>query len=111
MEDYCEGLPRVAAFLNSDVDTPLFRRFGVLHARVLLYRQIELTALESKLYKLDQEDDESHDNASSPLPQDDSRSLTKDSLIDPRITLTEEISKKLEVYGKENVLVTKCPVL
>jgi hypothetical protein len=34
----------------------MFRRFGILHARSLLYKQAELTELEEQLQKLDEED-------------------------------------------------------
>jgi hypothetical protein len=56
VEYYPEGFPRIAAYINSDVDTALFRRFGDLSARCLLYREVELNDLERKLLKLDKED-------------------------------------------------------
>jgi hypothetical protein len=56
VEDFPPGYPRVAAFIDSDIDTVLFRRFGTLHARALLYKEVELTDLESRLDQLDRED-------------------------------------------------------
>ncbi|CAG8950111.1 hypothetical protein HYFRA_00008345 [Hymenoscyphus fraxineus] len=56
LEDHPEGYPRIAAFINSDNDTVLFRRFGNLHSRLLLYKEVELTQLESQLAKLDRDD-------------------------------------------------------
>lgn len=35
----------------------MFRRFGILHARMLLYKQAEITELEVQLQKLDKEDE------------------------------------------------------
>jgi len=39
--------------LNSDKDFSVFRRFGQLHARILLYKQDELVELEENLNRLD----------------------------------------------------------
>ncbi|KAL3422729.1 hypothetical protein PVAG01_06885 [Phlyctema vagabunda] len=57
LDDFPRGYPFFAAYLDSDVDTVLFRRFGVLHARALLYKQVELTDLEAQLNVLDKEDE------------------------------------------------------
>jgi hypothetical protein len=56
VDRYPEGYPRISAYIDSDYDTALFRRFGTLHARSLLYKQVELTELEAQLDKLDKED-------------------------------------------------------
>jgi hypothetical protein len=56
VEDYQEGIPRLAAFLDSNESFCMFRRFGTTTARVLLHRQIELDILVDQLHKLDQED-------------------------------------------------------
>lgn len=53
VEDYREGYPRLSAFVNSDLDFMLFKRFGQLHARVLLQKQDEITEIEQKLNELD----------------------------------------------------------
>ncbi|KAL8794046.1 MAG: hypothetical protein Q9195_003346 [Heterodermia aff. obscurata] len=47
------GYPRIAALRASDDDLMIYRRFGSLHARVLLYRQDELACLERQLEELD----------------------------------------------------------
>jgi hypothetical protein len=51
-----EGYPRLAAFLDSDENFMLYRRFGFLQARILLYKQDELRALEAKLDDMDERD-------------------------------------------------------
>jgi len=56
VELYPEGFPRIAAYIDSDVDTALFRRFGRMHARILLYREVELNDLERRLDELDKAD-------------------------------------------------------
>jgi hypothetical protein len=57
VEIYPKGYPRTSAYIDSDSETPLFRRFGILHARSLLYKEVELTELEAQLNELDKEDE------------------------------------------------------
>lgn len=48
--DQCpKGYPQLAAFLDSDENFMLYRRFGFLQARILLNRQDELRELEHNL--------------------------------------------------------------
>ncbi|CZR70171.1 uncharacterized protein PAC_20072 [Phialocephala subalpina] len=49
------GYPRLAAFLDSDRNFELFRRFGFLQKRLLLYKQDELRMLEQDLDRLDRQ--------------------------------------------------------
>jgi hypothetical protein len=53
------GYPRLAAFLDSDDNFMLYRRFGYLQSRVLLEKQDDLRQLEEALKRLDEEDVES----------------------------------------------------
>ena len=53
LEDFPQGYPRLAAHVNSDIDTLLFRRFGWLGCRTLLHFQDELQLLEANLQDLD----------------------------------------------------------
>lgn len=54
--DNCpEGYPRLAAFLDSDENFMLYRRFGFLQTRLLLNKQAELREYEKELDRLDQE--------------------------------------------------------
>ena len=46
----------VASFLDSDDAFMIYRRFGFLHARLLLYKQDELRELEEDLRALDLRD-------------------------------------------------------
>jgi hypothetical protein len=52
------GYPRLAAFLDSDDNFKLYRRFGYLQSRVLLEKQDDLRQLERELERLDQQDKE-----------------------------------------------------
>jgi len=56
LESFPNGYSRLAAFIDSDIDLVMYRRFGQLHSRSLLYRQAEITALEEKLASLDRAD-------------------------------------------------------
>lgn len=53
VEDYTDGFPRFAAWMNCDVNFLLARRYGWLHNRVLMFRQSELNELEEELDELD----------------------------------------------------------
>ncbi|KAL8785187.1 MAG: hypothetical protein Q9213_003534 [Squamulea squamosa] len=54
LDHYIVGYPKVASFANADPNFLIYRKFGWLHNRLLLYLQDELVALEYKLDKLDQ---------------------------------------------------------
>ncbi|KAL8657937.1 MAG: hypothetical protein Q9226_001432 [Calogaya cf. arnoldii] len=54
LDNYIVGYPKVAAFANADPSFLIYRKFGWLHNRSLLYLQDEIVALEHKLNKLDQ---------------------------------------------------------
>ncbi|PVH82395.1 hypothetical protein DL98DRAFT_653150 [Cadophora sp. DSE1049] len=51
-----EGYPRLAAFLDSNENFMLYRRFGFLQGRLLLYKQDELRELEARLDRMDKLD-------------------------------------------------------
>ena len=50
------GYPTYAEFISKDRDAAVYRRFGSLNARSLLYMQSELHELERQLENLDKED-------------------------------------------------------
>lgn len=89
VESFRPGYPRLSALLHSDSKFILFRRFGHLHARVLLHKQDALVELEQKLNDLDLTDTNaflltsrrSDDNAA-------------------RLALLDELDIKLKEYGK-----------
>ncbi|MCJ1389543.1 hypothetical protein MMC18_002400 [Xylographa bjoerkii] len=53
VESYPLGFPKAAAFLNSDDQFMVYRRFGVLFSRLLLRKQDELVELEERLSDMD----------------------------------------------------------
>jgi hypothetical protein len=94
--DSCpEGYPQLAAFLDSDENFMLYRRFGYLQARILLHKQDELRALETKLDRLDEKDNE-HNDTKKYLKSRDIDDKRKDSR---RKALLREIETTFKEYG------------
>lgn len=100
VEDSEEGYPRVAAFLDSDASFTIYRRFGFLHARLLLYKQDELRELEEELRDMDKRDWDAESF------QDCLRSRDKDDAVknqhgrSSRKELLQRIEKKALEYGE-----------
>jgi hypothetical protein len=97
VDRFPRGYPRLAAFIDSDKDTVLFRKFGVLSAQSLLYKEVEITELEAQLDELNKKDEGDPDNEwrlSYNLSLNDGENNEK------RRDLIEKIDKKLEVYRK-----------
>jgi hypothetical protein len=99
VDRYPKGYPRTAAFIDSDSDTVLFRKFGVLRARSLLYKEVELTALETQLEELDKEDAGTPGHTENRWRLGHSLSLNDGAFNEVRKELMEKIDKKLETYG------------
>ena len=58
MEDYPIGYPRLSCLLNSDDSFVMFRSFGQLHTRLLLYKQDQLREMEEELDIIDNRDNQ-----------------------------------------------------
>ena len=87
--------------MNTDDAFLIARKYGFLRARVLLYRQDELSVLERNLVRLDDDDDLHRENALR------SRALDERLDQDPvysRKALIERIDLKLKQYGKDSIL-------
>jgi hypothetical protein len=95
VESCPEGYPHLAAFLDSDENFMLYRRFGYLQSRILLHKQDELRELEERLDQLDKKDAE--DSKTKKLLK--SRDLD-DKRNGPRIALLVTIEKKFKEYGR-----------
>ncbi|PMD43889.1 hypothetical protein L207DRAFT_482501 [Hyaloscypha variabilis F] len=57
-DEYPNGWPRVAAFLESCDSFSMYRRFGQSHSRLLVTHQCNITDLETQIQNLDKDDDE-----------------------------------------------------
>ena len=111
VEDSPKGFPIVASYLDSDDSFMVYRRFGFLHARLLLNKQDELRELEEDLRDLDG-DDWAEESCRKYLMSreldkarelDEARELAKDQDPEdrrvPRQKLLEKIEKKILEYG------------
>ena len=76
--------------MNSDKNFVLLRRFGGLHARVLLHKQDELIEMENKLNELDNEEKTFYYLSS-----------RRDDLNFARKNLLTEIERKMADYGDD----------
>ncbi|KAH0557000.1 hypothetical protein GP486_005210, partial [Trichoglossum hirsutum] len=98
LEDCPEGYPRLAALLDSDESFMIYRRFGFLHARVLLNKQDELRELEDQLDAKDKEDEgqrvlKSRVRDDKTAPAEGARGPTRKQIL-------AEIETKLNEYDK-----------
>jgi hypothetical protein len=59
IDNAMRGYPRLATDMAKYSENAIFRRFGALNARNLLYYQSELTDLEKELLKIEAKDSES----------------------------------------------------
>ena len=100
MEDSPKGFPYVASYLDSDDSFMIYRRFGFLHARLLLNKQDELRALESDLRAVDRQDwnDASRRKYLKSRTKDNARELAANAT--SRKQLLETIEKKTLEYGE-----------
>lgn len=60
MESFPHGYPRFAALMDSDINTRLYRRFGLIRNRLLLHKQDQIAELSKRLSDLDLADEISH---------------------------------------------------
>jgi len=86
------GYPRLAAFLSSEENFMLYRKFSFLQSRLLLFKQDELRALERDLDNMDASDKHHAPDLLHSRERDDARSGRRKQLI-------EEISQKFQEYG------------
>ncbi|MCJ1267159.1 hypothetical protein MMC22_007044 [Lobaria immixta] len=96
VDDHPNGYPQLAAFMDSDSNFLMCRRFGFLHSRVLLYRQDELTDLENKLIDMDGLDKDELPLALRSRKIDDERNDIEEQYT--RKTLINTIDQKLKEY-------------
>jgi hypothetical protein len=100
VEHHPIGYPRLASYINSDPNFAMYRRFGYLHNRVLLYRQDELCVLQERLETLDEEDEEADPKVLKCRERDDENSPKRKDLI-------AEIDVKMREYG---LSYNSCPI-
>ncbi|KAL8909257.1 MAG: hypothetical protein Q9171_005113 [Xanthocarpia ochracea] len=92
LDQYTVGYPKVAAFENADPSFLIYRKFGWLHNRLLLYLQDELAELEFKLDQLDKATFSDDEDIKLSSRRDDWAGPSK------RRDLVRQIAQKLEEY-------------
>lgn len=97
VDDHPKGYPQLAAFVNSDENFLIARKYGFLRSRVLLYRQDELSVLEKDLIALDDDDNENRALALRSRKYDEE--TDKDPIYSRKV-LMKKIDDKLKEYGK-----------
>lgn len=91
---YRVGYPHWAAYQNSDPSFRIYKRFGTLRNRIILYRQQEIAQLEEELNRLDEEDHQSNNGKTQSLLWD------KEEVDSKRMKLIDQIEEKLKNYGE-----------
>ena len=99
VDDHPRGYPKLAAFISSDENFLVCRKYSFLRSRVLLYRQDELSKLEDTLVALDQEDAETDDASRLALMSRKTDEAREEDPRYPRKTLIQKIDDKLKQYG------------
>lgn len=100
VENYPLGYPRQAAFADSDESFMLYRRFGNVHARLLLHKQDELREMEEDLKDMDLQDDHCEESKKylKSRDLDEERAAIPDQ--EPRSQLLARMEKKTMQYGR-----------
>lgn len=110
MEECPDGFPRLACFLDSDENFMMYRRFGYLHARILLNKQDEIKEIERELDEMDEDDKVESDESRAGLKSridDESRTLPEGRK--SRKKLLREAEVLVKEYGMQNDLISLLP--
>ena len=99
MEDCPLGYPKLAAYIDSDDNFMIFRRFGFLYSRVLLNKQDQIRELESRLDDIDKKDYQDK------IKRKSLKSISRDekcisSTGQTRQELLRTVEEKLREYGE-----------
>jgi hypothetical protein len=95
VDSHPSGWPQLAAFLNSEDNFAIFRRFGLMHCRELVMLQAEITLLEKQRAELDKQDEASESTGYRLVSIEHQPGWDTE-----QKDLSEQIRKKLLIYGK-----------
>ena len=87
------GYPKLAAAINCDPNFMIYRRFGYMRNRMLLYHQEGLALLERELDQLDAEDEAVDKRFLGSRARDESRKEPR------RRRLFHRINEEMHIYG------------
>jgi hypothetical protein len=96
VDNAAPGYPRLAAFVDSDANFMIYRRFGYLRTRLLLYHQDVLRAREEELDRLDKTSREHLDTER----QLCSRRQDEDQEFPLRTELYRKLDEEIQTYGR-----------
>ena len=100
MENYPLGYPRQAALANSDESFMVYRRFGNVHARLLLHKQDELRELEDNLDDMDRRDDKTEQGQRCLQSRDNDENRPAIADRESRSQLLARMEGKTREYGR-----------
>ena len=105
MEDYPRGFPKLARFLDSDDAFMVYRRFGTVFSRLLLYKQDEISRMEKTLRAMDKYDSKSNENHQFLMSRvlDIERGEPPSSWPKSRVELIKDLEKSCLEYGNDFV--------
>ncbi|KAI4266067.1 MAG: hypothetical protein L6R38_008979, partial [Xanthoria sp. 2 TBL-2021] len=104
VEDFPEGFPRLACFLDSDESFMLFKRFGIVFSRLLLNKQDEIRQMEDELQGMDRMDNTVLANKAYLLSRDEDVKRERSSIpacwSQTRPQLLEKLETKILEYSE-----------
>ncbi|KAF2758712.1 hypothetical protein EJ05DRAFT_485807 [Pseudovirgaria hyperparasitica] len=100
IDAYPNGYPRLAAYINSDHNFLVYRKFGTARNRVLLHRQQQVVAAERALYELDCSNEKHGFARRLQTIYQDKVSVESEKDFKKRNWLIEDLSDKLAEYDK-----------
>ncbi|KAI9679698.1 MAG: hypothetical protein M1822_007304 [Bathelium mastoideum] len=93
LQDCPIGYPRLAAFLDSDENFMIYRRFGYAGSRLLLHKQAELQKLEAAMIEMDEDDERDRPGCLQSVDLESDPSS-------PRARLMKDLETKYDEWGK-----------
>ena len=99
VEDFPMGYPRMSCYLDSDEAFMMYRRFGLLHSRLLLYKQDELREMEEDLYTMDKRDEKTEEGQNCLKSRDEDEARDPPSRGRTRKQLLTDIKTSILEYG------------
>ena len=93
----------VSCFLDSDEQFMIYRRFGIIHARLLLYTQDELRALEAQLARMDNQDSKNEAKRTDLMCREKDEACKATPGKESRKQLLERIKQKTLEYGLHKI--------
>ena len=106
VQELATGYPKISNFMELIPEAAIFRRFGALNARRLLYLQAELLQLQSRLEAVELSDKQSNDQRREMYSVDwewlEASMNADDPATKKQWLLIQEIGTKLKEYSKRD---------